>query len=67
VAFYSDRVRMCEHFEPNSDYKNWLLHHDKAPSDISFFTTEFLTKNNMTVVSHPTLLFSLSPIEDKTE
>jgi hypothetical protein len=33
--------------------KNWHLHHDHAPSLISFFTGEFLTQNNMTVVPHP--------------
>jgi hypothetical protein len=30
--------------------KNWLLHHDNAPSHISFLTRKFLTKNNITVV-----------------
>jgi hypothetical protein len=38
--------------------KNWLLHHNKAPSHTSFLTREFLTKNNMAVIpSHPTSLF----------
>jgi hypothetical protein len=32
--------------------KNWLLHHDNAPSHTSFFTREFFTKN-VTVVPHP--------------
>jgi hypothetical protein len=40
--------------------KNWLLHHDNAPSHISFLPREFLTKPNMTVVSHP-FYFSLTP------
>jgi hypothetical protein len=43
--------------------KNWLLHHDNTPSHT--FTREFLTKNNMTVIPPCTLLFSVSPIEDK--
>jgi hypothetical protein len=30
--------------------KNWLLHRHNAPFHTSFFTMEFLTKNNMTVV-----------------
>jgi hypothetical protein len=47
--------------------KSWLLHHDNAPSHSSFFTREFLTKNKMTAVQPPALLFSVSPIEDKTE
>jgi hypothetical protein len=33
--------------------KKWLLHHDNAPSHTSFFTREFLAKNNMTVIPHP--------------
>jgi hypothetical protein len=33
--------------------KNWLLHHDKAPFHASFFTREFWSKNNMTVVPYP--------------
>jgi hypothetical protein len=38
--------------------KNWLLHHDSAPSHTSFPTRKFLTKNNTTVVlAHPTFLF----------
>jgi hypothetical protein len=40
--------------------KNWLLHHDDAPSHTPFFTTEFLATNNMTVPPHPTY-FSLFP------
>jgi hypothetical protein len=32
--------------------KNWPLHHDNASSYTSFFTWEFFTKNNMTVVPH---------------
>jgi hypothetical protein len=40
--------------------KNWLLHHDNTPSHTSFFTREFLTRNNMTVVPHPPN-FSLFP------
>jgi hypothetical protein len=40
--------------------KNWLLHHDYAPSHTSCFTREFLTKNNLTVVPHLPY-FSLFP------
>jgi hypothetical protein len=54
VTFYGDFVKKCEDFVPNfGDKKNWLLHHDNAPSHTSFFTREYLTKNNMTVVSQP--------------
>jgi hypothetical protein len=50
--------------------KNCLLHHDNAPSHTSFFTREFFfTRNIMTVFPHQPYfsLFSVSPIEDKTE
>jgi hypothetical protein len=55
--------------------KNWLLHHDNALSHTSFFTREFLTKNNITVVIHPPYSPDLAPcdfshfssIEDETE
>jgi hypothetical protein len=37
---------------------NSLLHHDNAPSHITFFTTEFFTKNNMIdVFTNLTFLF----------
>jgi hypothetical protein len=33
--------------------KNWLLHHDNAPSHTSFFSRHFSDKNNMSVVPCP--------------
>jgi hypothetical protein len=70
-VYYSDVLRrLCKNVrrlrsEPWRQ-KNWLLHHDNAPSNTSFFTKELFTKNNMAVVSHPSY-FSLSPIAGKTE
>jgi hypothetical protein len=40
--------------------KNWLLHHENAPSHTSFFKMSFFTKNNLTVSPHPPY-FSLFP------
>jgi uncharacterized protein YecT (DUF1311 family) len=34
--------------------KNWLLHHDNAPTHTSFFTREFFTMNNITIAHHST-------------
>jgi hypothetical protein len=70
-AYYCEILqRLCENVRRLRPelwrQKNWLLHHDKAPSHTSFFTREFLTRKNMTLVSHPPY-FSVSPIEDKTE
>jgi hypothetical protein len=46
---------------PEVSRQNWLLHHDNAPSQTSFFTREFFfTKNNMAVVPHLPY-FSLFP------
>jgi hypothetical protein len=47
-------------------YGNWLFHHDNAPSQTSFMTRKFLTKNSTTTVRHPPY-FSVLRIEDKTE
>jgi hypothetical protein len=78
-AYYCDVLRHLlenlRRLRPELRRQNdWLLHHDKALSHDSFFTREFLTKNNMTVVPHPPrspdlvpCVFSVSPIEDKTE
>jgi hypothetical protein len=61
VTFYGNRVKMCEDFSANfGDKKNWLLHHDNAPSHI--FTREFffLQKTRwLPLPTHP--YFSLFP------
>jgi hypothetical protein len=46
---------MCEDSAPELwQQKYWLLHHGNALSQTCFLTREFfLTKNNMTVFSHP--------------
>jgi hypothetical protein len=43
--------------------KNWLLHHDNAPSHTFFFTKEFFTKNNITVVPHSPYSHDLGPCD----
>jgi hypothetical protein len=50
---------MCKDFAPNfGDKTTGCCNHHNAPSHSLFFTREFLTKNNMTVVpTHPTFLF----------
>jgi uncharacterized protein YmfQ (DUF2313 family) len=55
VTFYANCMNMCEDFTQNFGNKRtgWLLHHDNTPSHTSYSTREFLTKNNMTVISHP--------------
>jgi hypothetical protein len=45
--------------------KNWLLHHDNAPSQTSFLTWEFFYQKQHDCSPPPTLLFFVSPIKDK--
>jgi transposase len=63
VTFYGD----CENvrrLQPELwGQKNWLLHHNNAPSHTSFFTREFLTKNNMTLIPHPPYSPDLAPCD----
>jgi len=33
--------------------RKWLLNHDNAPAHTPLVVREFLTKNNVTTVSHP--------------
>jgi transposase len=42
--------------------KNWLLHHDNAPSHIPF-SRNFFTKNNINVVPHPPYSPDLAPYD----
>jgi histone-lysine N-methyltransferase SETMAR len=41
---------------------NWLLHHD-VPTHTCLKTTEFVTNNNMVIVSHPPYSLDLAPCE----
>jgi len=43
--------------------QTWLLHHDKAPSHTSVLTQQFLAKNNMVVIPHPTYSPDLAPCD----
>jgi hypothetical protein len=48
------------------DQKNWLLHHDNAPSHTSFFTRAiFFTINNMTVFPTHLNFFSFPSLRKK--
>jgi hypothetical protein len=53
VRFNDDCEKMCEDFAPNFGDKNyWLLHHNNAPSHISFLPRNSLLKS--TRLSSPT-------------
>ena len=41
--------------------QNLIIHHDNAPAHRSFKVSQFLAKNNVTVVPHPPVTFSSSP------
>ena len=42
---------------------DWLLNHDNAPAHTSLVVREFLTKNNITTVPHPTYSPDLAPCD----
>ena len=43
--------------------QNLIIHHDTAPAHRSFKASQFLAKNNMTVISHPPYSHDLAPCE----
>jgi hypothetical protein len=55
-------VKICEDFA-----LNWLLHHGNTPSHTSFFTWEFLTRNNMTVVPNRPYFLLFPPLKGTIE
>jgi hypothetical protein len=49
-AYYFDALWRLGEYVQTLVAKNWLLHDDNAPSHTYFYTREFLTKINMTVI-----------------
>jgi hypothetical protein len=45
--------------------KYWLFHRDNPPSHTFFIKRELLTKNNMTIVPHPSFVSLFSPLKRK--
>ena len=43
--------------------QNLIIHHDKAPAHRSFKVSQFLAKNNMTVIPHPPYSPDLAPCD----
>ena len=43
--------------------QNFIIHHDNAPVHRSFKVSQFLAKNNMTVIAHPPYSPDLSPCD----
>jgi histone-lysine N-methyltransferase SETMAR len=41
---------------------NWFLHHDNAPTHISLVVRQFLTSKNVTVIPHPPIHLTSSPV-----
>ena len=61
--FYCDVLRrLRENVRRKNPQKlqnqNLIIHHDKAPAHRSFKVSQFLAKNNMTVIPHPPSLYS---------
>ena len=43
--------------------QNLIIHHDNAPAHRSFKVSQFLAKNNMTVIPHPLYSPDLAPCD----
>jgi hypothetical protein len=56
VMFHGSCMKIAKTLPRKLTTKNWLLHHDNAPTHTSFFIREFFTQNNMTVISQPPYL-----------
>jgi len=63
ATFCGDCVTTCEEVAPNWREQTWLLHHDNAPSNTSVFIQQFLAKNKMVVIRHPTHSPDLAPCD----
>jgi len=66
--FYCDVLRrLRENVRPKRPQKwqnkNLIIHHDNAPAHRSFKVSQFLAKNNMTVVPHPPYSPDLAPCD----
>jgi hypothetical protein len=66
-AYYCDIWQeLCENMQRLCSelwrQKNWLLHHNSILSLITFFTREFLTKNNMTIILHAPCSLTWLPV-----
>ena len=65
---YSDVLRrLCENVRCKRPQKwrnqNLVIHHDNAPAHRSFKVSQFLAKNNMTVIPHPAYSPDLAPCD----
>jgi len=65
--FYCDVLRLCENVRRKKPQKwqnrNLIVHHDNAPAHSSFKVSQFLAKNNMTVIAHPPYSPDLAPCD----
>jgi hypothetical protein len=68
MTFHGDCVKICEDFAPNfGDKKTGFCITTTYRLTIPFSKGNFFRKNNLTLIPQPTLLFSVSLIEDKTK
>jgi len=65
--FYFDVLRLRENVRRKRPQKwqnqNLIIHHDNAPAHRSFNVSQFLAKNNMTVIPHPPYSPNLAPCD----
>jgi hypothetical protein len=68
VAFYVEvlkRLRKCvRRVRPELwTEKNWILHHDNAPSHFALTVHEFFAKNDTIIMDHPSYSPDLAPCD----
>ena len=65
--FYRDVLRMLRENVRRRRPQQWqnqnLIHHDNAPAHRSFKVSQFLAKNNITVIPHPPYSPDLAPCD----
>jgi len=67
VDFYCDVLRSLRENMRRKRPQKWqnqkvIIHHDNAPVHMSFKVSQFLAKNNMTVIPHPPYSRDLAPV-----
>jgi hypothetical protein len=67
MTFYDDFVKMCKDFGPNFGDERTGCFITTAPSHTSFFTKEFLIRNNKSIVPHRPYMSLFSHLKIKLE
>jgi hypothetical protein len=68
ATFYMDVLKRLRLVRPELwTEKNWILHHDNAPSHSALTVREFFAKNYMITTDHPSYSPDLAPSGNRTQ